>query len=120
MCRIEGCDAKPVAKGLCAKHYMRQRRQGSPDKVGKPGRPCSPLLECLREEQREWERKRVSGPVTSRTLTRRARRYRLEHARLSDEAIMGRIERPLTGRERRKLQAILKESRASKKPRRRS
>jgi hypothetical protein len=29
MCSIDGCDAKPVAKGLCAKHYMRTRRHGS-------------------------------------------------------------------------------------------
>jgi hypothetical protein len=29
MCVIDGCDAKPTAKGLCAKHYMRQRRRGS-------------------------------------------------------------------------------------------
>jgi len=39
MCSIEGCDAKPVAKGLCAKHYMRQRRTGDPMKTSGPGRP---------------------------------------------------------------------------------
>jgi hypothetical protein len=39
MCSIEGCDAKPVARGLCAKHYMRQRRAGDPMKTGRPGRP---------------------------------------------------------------------------------
>jgi hypothetical protein len=48
MCSIEGCDAKPVAKGLCAKHYMRVKRQGSPDKTGKAGRPRSPGLELAR------------------------------------------------------------------------
>jgi hypothetical protein len=39
MCSIDGCDAKVVAKGLCAKHYMRQRRNGDPEKVRKAGRP---------------------------------------------------------------------------------
>jgi hypothetical protein len=48
MCSIDGCDAKPVAKSLCAKHYMRVKRQGSPDKTGKPGRPRSPRLELTR------------------------------------------------------------------------
>jgi hypothetical protein len=48
MCSIEGCDAKPVAKSLCAKHYMRVKRQGSPGKTGKPGRPRSPGLEFTR------------------------------------------------------------------------
>lgn len=42
MCMIEGCKGKVTAKGLCAKHYMRQRRQGSPEAVGKAGRPRDP------------------------------------------------------------------------------
>jgi hypothetical protein len=43
MCSIDGCAAKAVAKGLCAKHYMRQRRHGDPGKVCKAGRPRSEL-----------------------------------------------------------------------------
>jgi len=39
MCKIEGCRAEPIAKGLCAMHYMRLRRQGDASKTGKPGRP---------------------------------------------------------------------------------
>jgi hypothetical protein len=35
--RFEECDGKPVAKGLCAKHYMRMRRTGDPDETRKPG-----------------------------------------------------------------------------------
>src|SRR5262245_59404889 len=39
MCQISGCKAKAVAKGLCAKHYMRARRTGdaetSPRKAGR-------------------------------------------------------------------------------------
>jgi hypothetical protein len=32
-CRIEGCEGKPVGKGLCWKHYQRQRRHGDPSVV---------------------------------------------------------------------------------------
>jgi hypothetical protein len=32
-CRIEGCEAKAVGKGLCWKHYQRQRRYGDPSVV---------------------------------------------------------------------------------------
>jgi hypothetical protein len=39
MCKITGCKGKVVARGLCAKHYMRTRRTGDPAKTGKPGRP---------------------------------------------------------------------------------
>jgi DNA-binding response OmpR family regulator len=42
MCTIEGCDRKPVAKGLCAKHYMRVRRNGDPNQTRTPGRKCDP------------------------------------------------------------------------------
>jgi hypothetical protein len=37
MCEIEGCNGLIVAKGLCAKHYMRQRRYGSPHAHRKSG-----------------------------------------------------------------------------------
>jgi len=36
LCRIEGCEAKSVGKGLCFKHYQRQRRHGDPSVVHKP------------------------------------------------------------------------------------
>jgi hypothetical protein len=36
-CTIDGCKAKPVSGGLCAKHYTRQRRHGSTDTVKKRG-----------------------------------------------------------------------------------
>jgi len=39
MCKIEGCQGKTVARGLCAKHYMRVRRTGDPAVTGKRGRP---------------------------------------------------------------------------------
>jgi hypothetical protein len=54
MCRIEGCDAKPVAKGLCPKHYMRERRHGSVDEVRKSGRPRDQVLDLYRSLFREW------------------------------------------------------------------
>jgi hypothetical protein len=39
MCKIDGCDAKPLARELCAKHYMRWRRTGDATKVRPPGAP---------------------------------------------------------------------------------
>jgi hypothetical protein len=47
MCTIDSCDGKPVAKGLCAKHYMRRRRAGDPARVRKPGRKPSPVNKAL-------------------------------------------------------------------------
>jgi hypothetical protein len=62
MCNIEGCDAKPVAKGLCAKHYMRSRRHGSVDvkhKTGpKPG--TRPDLDFHRSLFRDWSPRTIA------------------------------------------------------------
>jgi hypothetical protein len=54
MCSIDGCDAKTVAKGLCAKHYMRQRRNGDPAKVRKVGRPRSERSALVDQMFSEW------------------------------------------------------------------
>ena len=48
MCKVKGCKTKPVAKGLCAKHYMRQRRTGDPMQTGRAGRKPSPTLALYR------------------------------------------------------------------------
>jgi hypothetical protein len=91
MCKIEGCGAKPVARGLCPKHYMRKRRQGSPRKVGKPGRPRSPLLAFVLK----YERLRLEDygvEPSPRKLARWARQLRLHHAGLGDQDIVDRIE----------------------------
>jgi hypothetical protein len=37
MCKVADCQGKPVAKGLCAKHYMRARRCGDPEQTRKRG-----------------------------------------------------------------------------------
>src|SRR5215813_8456138 len=37
MCKISGCRTPAIAQGLCAKHYMRQRRTGDPTAKRKPG-----------------------------------------------------------------------------------
>ena len=37
MCSIKGCCGQSVAHGLCQKHYMRLRRCGDPNRVGKRG-----------------------------------------------------------------------------------
>jgi ParB-like chromosome segregation protein Spo0J len=36
-CSIDGCGKAATAKGLCSRHYMRQRRHGSPDVTLPPG-----------------------------------------------------------------------------------
>lgn len=54
MCKIEGCDAKPVAKGLCAKHYMRQRRHGDAAVTGKPGPKPNEAKVFARNLFRDW------------------------------------------------------------------
>jgi hypothetical protein len=53
MCKIKGCYGKKVARGLCAKHYMRWMRTGSTE-TRKPGpRPKRSLRNDIREAMRE-------------------------------------------------------------------
>lgn len=46
-CSVEGCDRKPLAKGLCKAHYERNRRNGTPGgaigraRVIRPQRSCT-------------------------------------------------------------------------------
>ena len=54
VCMIEGCEAKAAAKGLCPKHYMRQRRAGDPSRVRKSGRKKSELREAIGEIGQGW------------------------------------------------------------------
>jgi hypothetical protein len=49
MCEISGCPNPAIAQGLCAKHYMRQRRTGDPTVTRKPG----PNGTALRQENTE-------------------------------------------------------------------
>jgi DNA-binding response OmpR family regulator len=56
MCTIEGCDRKPVARGLCAKHYMRARRTGDPTQTHKPGRKRDPAPMLI-----SWDQSRSSN-----------------------------------------------------------
>jgi hypothetical protein len=43
-CRAGGCTDTAEAKGMCPKHYMRMRRHGDTETVGKSGRPKDPRL----------------------------------------------------------------------------
>jgi hypothetical protein len=53
MCEISGCPNPTVAQGLCAKHYMRQRRTGDPTVTRKPG----PNGTALRQENTRLRQK---------------------------------------------------------------
>jgi len=48
-CTVTDCDAPARAKGLCAKHRMRQLRTGDPEKVRRPGRPPSQARAMVKE-----------------------------------------------------------------------
>lgn len=45
MCKISGCANPAIAQGLCAKHYMRQRRTGDPTVKRRPGPKSRPNSE---------------------------------------------------------------------------
>ena len=38
-CKVEGCDARAVSKGLCARHYMRMRADERRGKMEEPPPP---------------------------------------------------------------------------------
>jgi hypothetical protein len=54
MCVIDDCGGKPVAKGLCAKHYARLRRGGDPQRLRKPGRKTPQDTALNRKFFPEW------------------------------------------------------------------
>lgn len=54
MCTIKGCDAPPVAKGLCTKHYARWRRSGDANNGRKSGRPLDHLLAITAQMFPNW------------------------------------------------------------------
>jgi hypothetical protein len=68
MCSIKGCEDKPIARGLCAKHYMRLRRTGTTDDGRKPGRPPDEVLALIRT---------MVSDYSPRTIARYARAMRL-------------------------------------------
>jgi hypothetical protein len=46
LCNIEGCNAKAVSKGLCAKHYQRALRHRRREPILRPHETCEPVS-CL-------------------------------------------------------------------------
>lgn len=59
LCKIEGCDRKVKARGLCDRHYLKARRAGSLDEFDGPGRgryapetsrTCPGVSECGKAE----------------------------------------------------------------------
>lgn len=45
-CSVDGCERKPLAKGLCKAHYERQRRNGTPGGAVGPPRFYRPVPAC--------------------------------------------------------------------------
>ena len=75
-CAIPGCPHEAVAKGLCAKHYMRLRRAGDPMaklQAGRKAQSDDPELAAIRREVLAL-REEVA---TWRRIWRRAKRWRL-------------------------------------------
>jgi hypothetical protein len=68
MCRIKGCKAKPVAKRLCAKHYMRFRRTGDANQTRKAGRKRSEYLSHWRKHFPEYSPRTVARLVEAMRL----------------------------------------------------
>jgi len=69
MCKIDGCRGKVVARGMCAKHYMRERRTGDATKKGKPGPPPSKYMTIARSVS--------EGDWSPRTMARYAEASRI-------------------------------------------
>jgi hypothetical protein len=69
MCLIHGCDAPAVAKGLCAKHYARQRRNGDAMKTAKRGPKPDPLAVVAATQFKDW------SPRTRATYVEACRRF---------------------------------------------
>jgi hypothetical protein len=67
-CTVTDCDANATAKGLCQKHYMRQRRTGSADKTRRPGRPKDAALTV--------HRRLMESSFSERTFARYAKAMR--------------------------------------------
>jgi len=63
-CKVAGCTNAAIALGLCAKHYMRQRRTGDPTSANrKPGPKPQPggKVDALRALERELARLKVEN-----------------------------------------------------------
>lgn len=71
-CKITGCEGVVKAHGLCAKHYMRQRRHGDPSVTVTPGPKPDPNRARLFEQARYdlTARKGEPFPVSDRPTQR--------------------------------------------------
>jgi len=99
MCKISGCRTPAIAQGLCAKHYMRQRRTGDPTVKRKPGpKPKRPQaaaapsrevlalrreIASLRRKVRALERQATAKPKRA-LATARVSSRRVQEASASD------------------------------------
>lgn len=71
MCKITGCDRPAVARELCARHYMRERRTGSAEQTRRAGRKPSPYLTHMRTLiGRDWSRSTLYRYTLAMSLMR--------------------------------------------------
>lgn len=66
-CRISNCEGNIKAKGLCEKHYARQRRNGDPNKLRRDTIKLCEVDECFAKHEargycREHYRKYIERP----------------------------------------------------------
>jgi hypothetical protein len=82
---VDDCTTPARAKGLCAKHRMRQLRTGDPTMVRRPGRPKIAHLEQLRELfEHDW---------SARTIARFWRASRIIAGSGGQDALMAAVQR---------------------------
>lgn len=102
-CKIDGCNSPARSKGMCQKHYMRERRHGDPGTVGKAGRPTDWDRTVIREYCPELSERSVGkykagltrlefvfgdkhGEVMKLVGNRRANQYRRNVSAFEEEA----------------------------------
>jgi hypothetical protein len=103
MCSVEGCEREARSKGLCAMHYMRQRRHGNAETVAKAGRPTDYAHDIYKEFLPEISARTRSkyamairrldatfgesyGEVQKLIGKRRTNAHRMNYTALSDDA----------------------------------
>lgn len=92
MCEIAGCDGKAFARGLCAKHYTRQRRHGHAQTVKRRGRSGPPSAAMLKELFPDWSPRTLAAYTKAFEQIRAAQQLTGSEAMLTD--VIAQAKRP--------------------------